>query len=229
MNVCCDFDPEHSNQLFSLAIWVYGDLSSNQVWLQKNLFRRYNRNSNILIVFISPLCDLNLGDSNQTLFQGTPAYEYVITIPSSVKKVKNVIHMGNWNFSVHCDLDHRNLIFSLHTLSYDDLSSNSFCCPPPPPKKRVQKKQLKQSYSDNILRQQPDLFTGHCPMMMHHHTKFAYERLSVSEDVDQRQTINNLNVCCEQSSIFTGHFGLWWSTITLTDYAWLQKTTTTKH
>ena len=89
MNVCCDFDPEHSNQLFSLAIWVYGDLSSNKVWLQKNdLSRRYKRNSNILIVFISPLCDLNLGDSNQTLFQGTPAYEYVITIPSLVTKVK---------------------------------------------------------------------------------------------------------------------------------------------
>ena len=72
-----------------------------------------------------------------------------------------------------------------------------FIAPPPTPPKKVQKKQLKQSYSDNILRQQPDLFTGHCPMMMHHHTKFAYERLSGSEDVVQRQTINNLNVCCE--------------------------------
>ena len=35
-NRCCDRDLDHSNQFFSHDISAYGDLPSDNVWLQKN-------------------------------------------------------------------------------------------------------------------------------------------------------------------------------------------------
>ena len=52
MNLCCDLDLEHSNQIFAEDTPVYNAVQSVQVWLQMDqLLRRYSRNSQILIIY----------------------------------------------------------------------------------------------------------------------------------------------------------------------------------
>ena len=53
LNPCCDLDLEHSNPIFPQNTPAYDAVLSNQVWLQTDQqFRRYNRNSHILIMII---------------------------------------------------------------------------------------------------------------------------------------------------------------------------------
>ena len=51
LNLCCDLDLKHSNPLFPQETTAYDDVLSSQVWSQTDQqFRRYNRNSHILII-----------------------------------------------------------------------------------------------------------------------------------------------------------------------------------
>ena len=51
LNICCDPDLVHSNLIFQQDTHAYDAVLSNQVCLQTDqLFRRYNRNSHILII-----------------------------------------------------------------------------------------------------------------------------------------------------------------------------------
>ena len=53
LNVRCDFDLEHSNPIFPSDNPAYDAVLSNKVWLQTDQqFRRYNRNSYILIICV---------------------------------------------------------------------------------------------------------------------------------------------------------------------------------
>ena len=50
LNLCCDFDLEHSNLIFPQDTPAYDTVLSNQVWLQMDQqFRRYSENSQILM------------------------------------------------------------------------------------------------------------------------------------------------------------------------------------
>ena len=51
-NLCCDLDLEWSNPIFQQDTLAYDAvLFALQIWLQRDQqFRRYNRNSNILII-----------------------------------------------------------------------------------------------------------------------------------------------------------------------------------
>ena len=51
LNLCCDLDLVRSNPIFPQNTRAYDAVLANQVWLQTNeQFRRYNRNSHILII-----------------------------------------------------------------------------------------------------------------------------------------------------------------------------------
>ena len=51
LNLCCDLDLKCSNPIFPQDTPAYDTLLSSQVWLQTDQqFRRYNRNSHILII-----------------------------------------------------------------------------------------------------------------------------------------------------------------------------------
>ena len=66
LTLCCDLDPECSNNYFHRTLASY-DISSDQVWLPRNQqFRKYSRKS--YFNHMSPRCDLDLKDSNNNIF-----------------------------------------------------------------------------------------------------------------------------------------------------------------
>ena len=67
LNLHCDLDLQCSNPILPQETRAYDAVLSNQIWLQTDQrFRRYNRNSNVLI--IEPLAvTLTLNTVNQFL------------------------------------------------------------------------------------------------------------------------------------------------------------------
>ena len=78
-NLHCDLDLERSNPIFPQDTLAYDTSLPNQVWLQiDQQFRRYSKNSHILI--IRPHCDLDTEDiepiflHNASFHDNTPPY-----------------------------------------------------------------------------------------------------------------------------------------------------------
>ena len=87
LNLFGDPDLEHSNPNFPQDSLAHNAVLSNQVWLQTNQrFRRYKRNSHILI--ISPRCDLDIEVSEPLFLHDTLAYDgCCITMPGLVTNI----------------------------------------------------------------------------------------------------------------------------------------------
>ena len=110
LNLFCDPDLEHSNPNFPQDSLAQDAVLSNQVWLQTNQhFRRYNRNSHILI--ISPRCDLDNEVSEPLFLHDTLAYDgCCITMPGLVTKyspVQKILYKKTFTYilNIFCDLD----------------------------------------------------------------------------------------------------------------------------
>ena len=110
LNLFGDPDLEHSNPNFPQDSLAHDAVLSNQVWLQTNQrFRRYKRNSHILI--ISPRCDLDIEVSEPLFLHDTLAYDgCCITMPGLVTKyspVQKILSGQTFTYILNlcCDLD----------------------------------------------------------------------------------------------------------------------------
>ena len=83
----CDLDLERSNPIFPQDTLAYDTLLPNQVWLQiDQQFRRYSKNSHILI--IRPHCDLDTEDIEPIFLHDTSPHDN--TSPNQVWSNKMV-------------------------------------------------------------------------------------------------------------------------------------------
>ena len=80
LSLCFDLDLERSNPIFQQDSLAYDAI--NQLWLQTDQqFRRYSETSQILIIYMSPRCDLDIEDSepisphDKSPHDNTPSYQ----------------------------------------------------------------------------------------------------------------------------------------------------------